>query len=304
VTVIPRYPIYVPSKGRAGAEVLTARMFSRDAVPFRLVVEPSQVSAYAKAWGKARLLVLPEDGKGLVYARNWIKDHATAAGHARHWQFDDDVQRMVRLHRGYRVPCAADVALAAAEDFVDRYENVALASFNSEFFVRNAAHGTAPQRWPPFYQNARCYTCFLISNAIPNRWRGRYNEDTDMTLQVLADGHCTLLFNAFLMWTPTSVTEASGAGAATGGQKEIYVGQGRLKMARELERRWPGVVEVRQRFGRAQHYVRFHWQKFDTPLRLRADAAPVRDYGLTLKVVGKNVDAARATKADIERTGD
>jgi hypothetical protein len=72
-----------------------------------------------------------------------------------------------------------------------------------------------------------------------------------------------------------------------GGQTDIYVGDGRLAMARELERRWPGVVSVRRRFGRPQHRV--NWRRFTTPLRLKPsiDLASIdmRNWGLKLRAV-------------------
>jgi TET-associated glycosyltransferase-like protein len=254
----PKYPVYIPSKGRAD-KLVTARMFARDGVPFRVVVEPSQVEAY-QAW-KDRLLVLPEDGQGLVYSRNWIKDHSIAEGHARHWQFDDDVRQTYRTYRGNRLPIKSSIALALCEEFVDRYENVALASLNSEFFAP-ARYGMTTTPFPPFYLNARCYTCFLVLNSLPNRWRRRYNEDTDMSLQVLADGWCTVLFNAFMMSTPETMN-------SKGGQTDIYVDDGRLRMARQLESMWPGTVRVGRRHGRPQHIIKDSWQKFDTPLKLK-----------------------------------
>ena len=67
-----------------------------------------------------------------------------------------------------------------------------------------------------------------------------------------------------------------------------YQGDGRLKMARELERHWPGVVTTHRKFGRPQHKVKNDWQKFDTPLKRRADV-PVdlkpNNYGLKLCAV-------------------
>lgn len=256
MTLQPRYPIYIPSKGRAD-HFSTAKMFDRDGVTYRVVVEPNEVSKY-QAWAD-RLLILPENGQGLVYARNWIKDHAISEGHERHWQFDDDIRAMVRIWKGYRLECISNGAIAIAEEFVDRYENVALASFNSKFFMPHV-NGMTHDRHPPFYLNARCYTCFLILNSIPNRWRRRYNEDTDMTLQVLATGWCTILFNAFLIDTPATMTQQ-------GGQTDIYVNDGRLRMAKELERLWPGTVTVKRRFGRPQHIVKDAWRRFDTPLK-------------------------------------
>jgi hypothetical protein len=118
-----------------------------------------------------------------------------------------------------------------------------------------------------------------MQNAAPCRWRGRYNEDTDMTLQVLSEGLCTILLNAFLIDTMATSSQS-------GGQTDIYVADGRLEMARELERRWPGVVQVKRRFNRPQHVV--NWKIFTTQLQEKTNAKKLRasDYALTLKAVG------------------
>lgn len=274
-------------------------MFREDGIDHRVVVEPSQVEAYRKVTDS--LLVLPEDGKGLVYSRNWIKEHSIAEGHVRHWQFDDDIYHILRLHKGYKFRCDSGIALRVMEDFVDRYENVALSSFNSDFFAPTA-HGTVNNTIAPFYLNARCYTCFLMLNALPNKWRHRYNEDTDMTLQVLSDGWCTILFNAFLIKTPETMT-------AKGGQTDIYVRDGRLQMARQLERLWPYVVTTKRRFGRPQHVVRDQWTKFDTPLKLKPgiDLAALKpnNYGMKLRAVKsiKNKELRKFLKHENCRSG-
>lgn len=272
----PRYPIFIPSLGRA-QKCVSADMFIKDEIPFKLVVQPDQVKAYAERYGIENILVLPEDGKGLVYARNWIKDYSVAQGDERHWQFDDDIKYFDRLYRGHRIPCASNIAVSIIEDFVDRYENVAIASPNSSFFI--VSNETTNSQWPPFYLNSRCYTCFLMMNSLPNRWRFRYNEDTDMSLQVLADGWCTMLINHFLIHTPETMTDE-------GGQTDIYVADGRLKMARELERVWPGVVKTSRRWGRPQHVVASAWRKFDNKLikKKGVSVAPgVDNYGMELK---------------------
>lgn len=282
----PRYPIYVPSKARSD-KPLTARMFDKADVPYFMVVQPDQVESYAEWDRRGCLLVLPEDDKGLVYARNWIKEHSIAAGNKRHWQFDDDISRIRHLYRGHRLPCDAGLALAICEDFVDRYENVAVASLNSDFFVVSTM-GIAQQQWPPFYRNGRCYTDFLVLNSTPNRWRHRYNEDTDMSLQVLADGWCTILFNTFLI--QTEATKANATNNRTGGgQAAVYAGDGRLKMARELERVWPGTVETRRRFDRPQHFVRGQWKKFDNELVPVDPPPPKRNYDLRVRQVADEV---------------
>lgn len=271
---LPRYPIYVISKGRANC-CLTARFLLADGCPFMLVIEPQEADAYAGVVHPEQLRVLPFSNLGLgsIPARNWCWEDARTAGYARHWILDDNIWHIKRRYHGRRIPCASGVALAAIEDFIDRYENVGVAGLNYEMFLPTGHH------IPPFYLNVHVYSCLLIDNELPMRWRGRYNEDTDLCLQVLAAGLCTVLINAFLITKQRTMT-MKGGNAAT-----LYQGDGRLKMARSLERIWPGVVSIKRRFQRPQHVV--DWKRFDTPLRLKPDvnlaALPrIDDYGLHL----------------------
>jgi TET-Associated Glycosyltransferase len=275
-----RYPLYIPSKGRAD-RCLTAQLCRREGIPHWIVVEPPQVDAYAATCGHEHLLVLPFCGTGSsVAARNWIKDHAIATGAKRHWQLDDNIRSARRIYRGQRCHCSLRVALRVIEDFVDRYTNIAIAGPNYSFFVRG---------WwmPPLYRNGRVYSCSLILNAIPHRWRPDYNEDTDICLQVLADGWCTALVNAFTI-DKMQTMKMPGGNTTT-----LYRGDGRLAMARSLERDWPGVASVSRRFQRPQHRVDF--TKFDTPFIRRDDIdwstlATPNEYGLALMPAGPPID--------------
>jgi len=275
MAIMPRYPIYIPSKGRWD-RCFTARFLIEDGVSFRLVVEPQEEARYAECFGDDRILVLPFSDRGSVIpARNWIKEHATEAGHERHWQLDDNIRLIYRRYReGRRIPMRSGVALAAVEDFADRYENVAVAGMAYAMFVINT------EQLPPFYLNKHVYSCTLILNSLPHKWRGRYNEDTDYCLQVLSDGWCTILVNAF------AVKKVATMIMKGGNTDNLYRGDGRLRMARSLERAWPGVVKTIRRFQRPQHYV--DWRKFNTPLKRRQDIdwgalERVDEYGMRLE---------------------
>ncbi len=268
---LPRYPVYIPSKGRADVGT-TARRLVRDGVPFKLVIETPEIEAYAKHFGYDVLLTLPFRNRGLTAARNWIKDHATASGAERHWQLDDNMHGCYAYRHAERIPCRYGVALAAVEDFSDRYENVAVSGLNYSSFA-------IPFRdIPPFQRNSHVYSCSLILNATPFRWRPQLNDDTDLCLQVLAAGWCTVLFNAFTV-------QKSRTMVVKGGNTTIYQGDGRLRMARSLIKDWPRVVRLGRRFQRPQHIVRHAWLHFDTPLKLKpgldlSTLPPVDNYGL------------------------
>jgi hypothetical protein len=274
--VTGRYPVYVISKGRAD-RCLTARFLTRDGVPFRLVVEPQEAEAYAKNFGREVLTILPFSnlGQGSRPARNFVWEHAKRDGHARHWILDDNIQGIWRRWKARKIRCEAGVAFRAVEDFVDRYENVAIAGMNYYMFSPNKI------TQPPFNLNVHVYSCMLIRNDLPQRWRGRYNEDTDLCLQVLSAGWCTVLFNAFLCWKMWTMKMKGG------NTDELYKGDGRLRMARSLERMWPGVVRTERRFQRPQHVVKDNWGRFDTPLKRRTDVdfsklPEVNEFGMVL----------------------
>lgn len=276
-STLPRYPIFIPSKGRYQPDLaLTARCLMNDGVPFYAVVEEEEREQYEALVGPERVLVLPFSNLGLgsIPARNWIKDYATASGAERHWQLDDNIVEFRRLYRGERIPCDAGLALRACEDFSDRYENVAISGLNYQMFVTS-------QTKKPFVTNVHVYSCTLVLNAIPHRWRGRYNEDTDICLQVLADGWCTVLVNVFMANKMRTM-------AMTGGNTDdLYQGDGRLRMARALERVWPHVVTTDRRWGRPQHVI--DWKKFDTPLKLKPgiDLAAIAANDYDAKLVEK-----------------
>jgi len=279
----PKYPIYVISKGRADI-CYTANFLIKDGTPFHLVVEPQEFDQYAEKYGADKIYVLPFSNLGLggIPARNWVWEHAKAAGHERHWILDDNIRDIKRRYKAFRIECDSNTAFKACEDFTDRYENIAIAGMNYSMFVPDRL------KIAPFFLNNHVYSCLLIKNDLPNRWRGRYNEDTDLCLQVLADGWCTVLFNAFMINKMKTMTMKGGNAS------ELYKGDGRLKMARSLERAWPYVVGVDRRFDRPQHKIRDEWGKFDTPLKRKSNVdfksmPKTNEYGLELTQVGETI---------------
>lgn len=251
----PRYPVYVPSKGRAGRSLTTEYLATSD-VGYRMVVEPQEADAYRDTHGADRVLVLPFRDRGVAASRSWIKDHARDEGHARHWQMDDDI-KMLRVWRsGKRPRIEADPALATIEDFVDRYENIAIAG------LQHTAFGFDVKT--PFSLNQQVYGVVLVNNELTQRWRG-LAEDTDFSLQVLSAGWCTVLFRAFQLETVSSGTNA-------GGHADAWAADGRARRVRDLQRRWPRLIKATSRWGRPCFDAGHLWRRFDTPLRRRDEA--------------------------------
>lgn len=280
----PRYPIYVISKGRWESR-LTSKALERIGVPYRIVVEPQERERYASVIDERKILALPfsDLGRGSIPARNWVWEHSIEEGHARHWVLDDNISGFYRFNRNLKVQVSTGATFAAVEDFTDRYTNVPMSGMHYFMFVsrKNGQHR-------PFTLNSRVYSCTLLSNAVPrvpHRWRGRYNEDTDLSLRFLKDGYCTLLFNAFLACKPTTMTMKGGNTDDLYRQGEGF--DGRLEMARALQRQHPDVVKVARLWGRWQHQVDYRPFKGNR-LRRRPDLVVhdgVNDYGMELRRV-------------------
>ncbi len=246
-----KYPVYIVSKGRF-KNPLTANLFIRDGIDFKIVVEPQEYEDYCIALGKQYVLKLPFSnlGQGSYPARNFCWEHSLKNGHKRHWVFDDNIRHFRRLNKGKRIPINGVKAIQMIEDFTDRYLNVGLSAFNYTMFVTNETR-------KPFYLNVHAYSAILINNDMPYRWRMKYNEDVDLCLQVLENKLCTLLFNAVMVDKTSTTAKMKG-----GNQDELYKNNAHEKKvlkARSLEEIWPEYVQTKIVFNRPHHYV--NWNK-------------------------------------------
>ena len=285
----PRFPLYIVSKGRS-AYMVTSKALTRMAVPHFVVVEPQEVEAYETAIRSMGLLatVLPLDlsfkdryelcddlgmtrSTGPGPARNFAWDHSITGGHAWHWVMDDNIVRFYRLNRNAKIQVLAPLFWRAMEDFVLRYENVAMAGPNYEMFAK------ARDRLPPFITNTRIYSCNLIRNDVPFRWRGRYNEDTILSLDMLKAGWCTVQFNAFLQ-NKLATQRLKGGNTA-----EFYAKEGTAPKSEMLKAVHPDVTRLVWKFNRHHHNV--DYKRFKQPLRRRPDAEMVSATADAFKLV-------------------
>lgn len=283
----PKYPIYIVSKGRWETR-LTSKALERINVPYYIVVEAHERDQYAALIDPHKVLVLPEKylkeyetcddvgearGKGPGAARNFCWEHSLSMGFTRHWVMDDNIASFNRLNRNLMVKVTSGAIFRAAEDFVDRYKNLAIAGFNYDFFAK------AKEPLPAFVMNTRIYSCLLINNSLSMRWRGRYNEDTDLSLRVLKAGQCTVQFNAFLQEKATTQTMKGG------NTDEFYAKEGTLPKSEMIAKLHPDVAEVVWRFNRWHHHV--DYTPFKRNALIRRDGVFIsegnNEYGMVLK---------------------
>lgn len=271
----PKYPVYIPSKGRWQLHH-TVKALERINVPYHVVIEQEEYDKYAAVVDSEKILVLPFSDRGLIASRCWIMEHSIENGAEKHWQIDDNIRDFYRLNKNIKHRVTSGTIFRASEDFVDRYENVAYSGFRYEMFAHRKS------KLKPFLLNTRIYSCTLVNNAIPYRWRSVYNDDTDVSLMALKDGWCTVLFIAFL-------ADKIGTMLVKGGNTEsLYKldnADGRLLMAQALQKLHPDVVQIKKRWGRWQHVVDYRPFKYNELIKKKDVTIPDRvdNYGMVFK---------------------
>jgi hypothetical protein len=282
----PKHPVYIVSKGRWESR-LTSKALERMKVPYHIVVEEQEYDNYAKVIDPSKILILPEHylenydtcddlgrtkSVGPGAARNFVWDHSVMNGATKHWVMDDNLDAFHRLNRNMKVVVESGTIFKAAEDFVDRYSNVPISGLNYYSFCKTT------DKVPPIVLNTRIYSCLLIDNTCKYKWRGRYNEDTDLSLRVLKDGDCTIQFNAFLAGKVTTQRMSGG------NTKEFYEHEGTMNKSQMLVDLHPDCSKVVWRFNRWHHHVDYSRFK-DNILRKKAGLIipdVVNNYGMKL----------------------
>lgn len=298
----PQYPIYIVSKSRFEKRP-TSDALVRMKIPHFIVVEAHQYDEYKSRVNPEYVTVLILDqkyldeydtfddlgyqkSKGPGAARNFAWDHSISIGAKFHWVMDDNASHFQRLWKDKRPNCHNGAIFRAMEDHVNRYDNVYIAGPNYSCFAKPV------YTMAPIVLNTRIYSFLLIRNDIkdnegnPYRWRGRYNEDTDLCLRVLKDGHATMQYNAFMA---DKITTQRFKGGNT---EEFYDGEGTNPKSEMLVNMHPDVAKRVWKFQRWHHEVDYSGFK-NNDLGLKPEFAGLcagnYEYGMTL--VEEQVDS-------------
>lgn len=246
----PKYPIYIISKGRYEKRP-TQKALEAMNVNYKIVVEQAEVAKYIEhGVPKEKILIFTEKAKeeitlncedwqdgGGIPVRNFVWQHSKNNGDKRHWILDDNIDGFHRTHLNARVPIQSGVAFRIMEDYADQFKNLFLCGLNYSSMMPEIS-----RRRPIATNNTRIYSCILIHNKLneeitkrqkepanwSNKWRGRYNEDTDLSLRALKCGLPTVLFNHILC---NKMTTMSCKGGNT---TSIYAGDGLKKKLEQL----------------------------------------------------------------------
>lgn len=282
----PCFPIYIVSKGRWESR-LTSKALESINIPYRIIIEEQEFDKYSKVIDPKKILLLPRKyqdeydtfddlgyskSKGPGPARNFAWDHSVLSGFKWHWVMDDNLDAFHRLNRNIKAEVTTGTIFKCMEDFVLRYENISIAGPNYYSFCKNT------DSVPPYVLNTRIYSCLFIRNDIPYKWRGRYNEDTDLSLRTLKDKWCTIQFNAFLCGKVTTQR-------MSGGNTEVfYKNEGTLPKSQMLVDMHPDVSKLVWKFNRWHHQVNYKSFKNNELIKKEGLIIPdvINNYGMTL----------------------
>ena len=206
-----KYPIFIPTKGRAD-NCLTAKLLRKHDIHFYLVVEPQDFENYAKVYGAECLVKLEFNSNGLSFARRHIKKVALAKGYDYHWQMDDDVQYFQLRENNKNTTRDPLEVLGKLEDYISAHSGIAIAGLKDSLFAWTVEEEIG--------FNKLIASVLLINTRTPFQWEDGMIEDVDYALQCCYKGYCTLIFNKVLyVKAPNRV---AAGGVLTGGGQSKY----------------------------------------------------------------------------------
>ena len=127
---------------------------------------------------------------------------------------------------------------------------------------------------------------------VPFKWRGRYNEDTIISLDMLSAKWCTVQFNAFLQDKLETQKQKGGntgefyhkEGETKDGEK--YAKGGTYLKSKMMVDVYPHLSEIVEKFGRTHHKVNYKPFKKNKLQRIddydKLVSNEVNNYGMVL----------------------
>jgi hypothetical protein len=279
-----KYPIYIISKGRAEKRY-TSKYLEWCNIDYKIVIEPQEYFEYAKYIDESKILLLTQDflnkNQGSIPARNFVWKHSTDNGHKRHWILDDNIVSYKRFNNGQKIITQGSCVFRVVEDYVDRFSNIKMAGHNYTMF--GISTNTNIQ---VITKNTRIYSSILLSNDIfpEYQWRGKYNEDTDLSLRILKAGYPTVLFNCFLADKLKTLTQKGG------NTDSVYAeNNGILLKAESIVEQHKDVSQIITRFGRVHHYIDYSkFKNLKLIPHISLDEEKNNEYGM--KLVSKDIN--------------
>ena len=241
-----KYPIFIISYNRAKNH-LTAKHLASWGVKHYMVVHKDQLADYKKYMTEEMKTYttflefddsykfkyetcdnIPHSVKnaGSGAERNFAWDYAKDVLKTKaHWLMDDNmgfyyIAGITAKNVYVRKSCNKDVfykLFKNGEDFFDRYSNLMMIELTaSEMCISKMRVSYA--------LNTRCFSCNLIWNDMPIRWRGRYNEDVILSTDIMVAGYCIASYRGGVLKHKQSTRNAIGGNHAVqkGDKNALY----------------------------------------------------------------------------------
>jgi hypothetical protein len=224
---------------------------------YKVIVEEKEYELYKKSIPEGQLITLPQHlrdrGEGSIPARNYIHYLNIHNNNEYYWILDDNIDGWQFVDGNVRIPVKTPIAFRMVEDYVENTSNLYLAGHQYKMFVPPGDYHCRVQF------NTRVYSSILIKTKAISRvlnteeiWRGKYNEDTDLSLRILKEGLPTAIF--YTINADKLDTNTSKGGNKTNVYADDNNGSGVLKSNALLEHH-SDCVKIVKKFGRTHHTI-------------------------------------------------
>lgn len=241
------FPILIPSKKRPKSKIF--QLLKDDNLDFFVVVEPQDLNDY-KYLGN-RIIVLPENNRGLPYSRNYTLKKTVEFNFDWFWMIDDDVSRFYKTINRRNIPITPRDAFELSENFILKSDNVAQAAMEYQQFSWSQSKSVS--------YNSYCdvVVCINTKKAKNIKFRDEVTLklDRDFTLQCLSRGYRTLKINHIAFSCPKN-------GSNEGGLFDVYKSGVEREAVDEMCRIWGKDIcqPVLKKGGR--YDVKINWKYF------------------------------------------
>lgn len=196
-------PLYILSLGRYEYNDTywsLKRMLCKN---IKVFVEPSEYKLYNKEIPHEELVCLPKDyhllKEGGKHVRNYI--HIYSKLHNKqdyYWLLDDNIQGFYFFQDNIKYECMFGFSFYYLEKFMKKWKNAYLGGMGYCSDITEIEKSK-----PCIVKNSKVYSCFLIRQDITNvikgeLWKGIYNEDIILCIELLQLGYPTFTTNQFL----------------------------------------------------------------------------------------------------------
>ena len=210
------YPINIVSFKRANDKCgLTHKYLCKNKINHYLFCEPFEYDEYAK-WIDSNYCELIQSDEnysetqkfGSTPMRNFIMDYWKKDKYERCWILDDNIEGYEVNVQSTKHAINGVAVFTTVEEYVEKYDNVAICSHNIASLVRESDAN------PVMVRNGKCYSSILISLTEPLLvWSKKYQEDNFISMKALHLGYCNMCFNHV-------VYKKSTSGSCPGGNRE------------------------------------------------------------------------------------